>query len=128
MEKCSEDMSYRKKYLTCPLCSFVGTVNKFGSKDKSTTRRRTAGVDEVPGSPSPTLAIVTLNFAIDGDATNLPVIRSRNDLRTALSKISSDARVSDCLITAEILWSPEDPAETLSRETAYSDFPFLVPI
>ena len=77
---------------------------------------------------APTTAIVTINFAMEGDSTVLPVIKSRDDLHSALLLISSDALVGDCLMTAEVLWSPEDISETLSRETTYADFPNLVPI
>jgi len=77
---------------------------------------------------SPTMAIVTLNFAIEGDSTMMPAVRTRDDLRRALKQISADAVVSDCLLTAEVLWSPEDSSETLSRDTVYADFPDLVPI
>jgi len=100
-------------------------VNKFGTDNRPDARKQ-RDHEELP--PNATMAIVTLNFAIQGDSTKLPEINTRDDLRLALSRISSDAQVDDCLLTAEVLWSPEDPSEILSRETTYADFPKLVPI
>lgn len=75
------------------------------------------------------MAIVTLIFAMEGDAsTQLPRITTREDLRRALNQISADAVVSNCLLTAEILWLPEDSSETLSRDEVYADYPDLVPL
>ena len=85
------------------------------------------------------MAVVTLNFAMmkqeeeDGsgdDAQGLPNnISTRSDLRRALRQISADAVVSDDrLLSAEILWLPEDSSETLSRDDVYADYPDLVPI
>jgi uncharacterized membrane protein len=77
---------------------------------------------------APTVAIVTINYAIEGDQTKMPKIRSRDDVRLALSRLAADAQVGECLLSAEVLWSPEEPFETLSRDEAYADFPNLVPI
>jgi uncharacterized membrane protein len=79
-------------------------------------------------SSTPTIAIVTINFAMEGDSTVLPTITSREDVHNALSMIASDALVGGCLMTAEIIWSPEDPSESLSKEEIYADFPTLIPI
>jgi len=100
-------------------------VNKFGSQNKPDARK--APSDDALGF-STTMAICTLNFAIEGDSTRLPKISTRNDLRLALNQIAADAVVADCLLTAEVLWSPEDSSETLSKEEVYADFPQLVPI
>jgi uncharacterized membrane protein len=101
-------------------------VNKWNAPAKKATET-TATVSKT--SPStPTVAIVTINFAMEGDSTLLPTIKSRENVHDALSMIASDALVGECLITAEILWSPEDPLESLSREAIYADFPNLVPI
>ena len=105
----------------------IGAVNKFGSESKPDARKARSADDEISFS-SPTMAIVTLNYAIEGDSTELPAIRSRDDLRLALKRIAADAVVSDCLLMAEVLWSPEDSSETLSRDTVYADFPNLIPI
>ena len=85
------------------------------------------------------MAVVTLNFAMmkqeeedgSGDyAQSLPNnVSTRSDLRRALRQISADAVVSDDrLLSAEILWLPEDSSETLSRDDVYADYPDLVPI
>lgn len=102
-------------------------VNKFGSKDKSEVgddTQKSVNGDLV----SPTLAVVTLNYAIRGDSTRMTDIFTRDDLKSALSQISADASVADALVAAEVLWSPEDVTETLEPDVAYADFPQLVPI
>jgi uncharacterized membrane protein len=98
-------------------------VNKFGAQSRISAPSTSSVV-----SSAPTAAIVTMNFCMEGDSTTLPVIRSREDLRTALSLIASDALVGGCLVTAEILWSPEDPSEILSNEEVMANYPDLVPI
>jgi uncharacterized membrane protein len=71
---------------------------------------------------------VTINLAIEGDKTMLPSIRFRQDLLDSLSKIAADAQVEDCLLSAEILWSPEDRNEVLPPEDVIADYPELVPV
>jgi uncharacterized membrane protein len=106
----------------------LSQVNKWNTPVNSGDTKVTSNVVDCTSTAAPTIAIVTINFAMEGDSTILPVIRSRDDLHSALSLIASDALVGDCLMTAEVLWSPEDVSETLSREEMYADFPNLVPI
>lgn len=103
----------------------IFSVNKFGSKDAPDEDGRGLNGD---GMVSPTTGIVTLLFAIQGDSTILPQTYTREALRKALTMISTDAMVADCLLTAEILWSPNDPTEQLEAETVYADYPNLIPI
>ena len=103
-------------------------VNKWNAPSKSGEQKVKSNLAESTSGAAPTIAIVTINFAMEGDSTVLPAIKSRDDLHSALSLIASDALVGDCLMTAEVLWSPEDISETLSREEVYADFPNLVPI
>lgn len=70
-----------------------------------------------------TMAVVTLILAIDGDSTKLPRINSVEDLEKALRKISTDAKVDDCLQSAEILWTPTDRSESLSPRDVVADYP-----
>jgi uncharacterized membrane protein len=88
--------------------------------------------DESLRFSSTTMAVVTLNFAMmnEEEDPGLPdKIFARPDLRRALRQISADAVVSDDrLLSAEILWLPEDSSETLSRDDVYADYPDLVSI
>ena len=114
-----------------PKCIYfqIFLVNKWNAPAKSGGAVAvTSNTESTTVTAAPTTAIVTINFAMEGDSTILPVIKSREDLQSALSLIASDALVGDCLMTAEVLWSPEDISETLSREATYADFPNLVPI
>jgi uncharacterized membrane protein len=74
-----------------------------------------------------TMAVVTLVLAIDGDSTKIPKIRSLRDVEDALRKIASDAKVSDCLQGAEILWTPEG-TESLSMRDVIADYPELTTV
>ena len=46
-------------------------------------------------------------------------------MEEALRKIASDAKVDDCLQSAEILWTPEDRSETLTLREVVADYPEL---
>ena len=96
-------------------------ISKFGGVDYSTQRSTSNGGFQ----DQATKAVVTLVLAIDGDSTKVPAIRSINDVETALRKIASDAKVSDCLQGAEILWTPEDRSETLTMRDIIADYPEL---
>ena len=103
-------------------------MNKWNAPVQSRDAALAKPDNESTSSAAPTNAIVTINFAMEGDSTILPTIQSRDDVHTALSLIASDALVGDCLMTAEVLWCPEDISETLTREAMYADFPNLVPV
>jgi uncharacterized membrane protein len=76
--------------------------------------------------PSATVAIVIVHLAIQGNSLRqFDDIKSRKDLKEALSRIYSDVQVEDCLIAAEVIWSPEDPSEQITMQEIYSDFPTL---
>ena len=75
-----------------------------------------------------TVGVVSIHVAIEGDSTRLPRIRIRPDLLEALSKLASDAQVGDCLLSAEILWAPEERRELLSMDDVYADYPDLIPL
>lgn len=75
-----------------------------------------------------TKAVVTITLALEGDATRLPTVRYRRDLLDALSRIASDAKTGDCLVSAEVLWAPEGGHDVLTQNDVYADFPELVPI
>ena len=71
------------------------------------------------------MAVVTLLIEIDGDSTQLPNVSSMASVEDALRKIASDARVGECLQSAEILWTPEDRSESLSARDVVADYPEL---
>lgn len=75
-----------------------------------------------------TEAVVTISLSIQGDQTELPEIRDREDLKYALTRIAADAPVEDCLNSAEILWSPELRSERLTRKEIFADHPDLYPL
>jgi len=106
------------------------TVNKFGGEDRSELYRPPTGSSgDENYNPKATAAVVSVNLAIEGDSTKLPPgrsIRTRRDLLDYLSKIASDAQVDQCLMSAEILWAPEEPSEVMTSSDIYADYPDLV--
>lgn len=75
---------------------------------------------------SATVALINILLAIEGNSLRaFDKIKSRKQLQQALSRISSDSQVDDCLLAAEVIWSPEDPMEQMTMEDVYSDFPTL---
>lgn len=98
------------------------TVNKFGDRDLSEGKTTKASDMQA------TSAIVTIHLAIQGDSTKLSGFRFRADMINNLRRIASDAQVEDCLVAAEVDWTPSEPGETLSRDDVYADYPDLIPL
>jgi len=96
-------------------------VSKFGGVDYSLSSKNTGS----SADGKATMAVVTLILNIDGDSTKIPKINSISDVEEALRKIASDAKVDDCLQSAEILWTPEDRSESLSLGDVVADYPEL---
>ena len=97
------------------------TLSRYGGVDYS--GKGAAGAGATDGKA--TMAVVTIMINIDGDSTKLPKIASITDVESALRTIASDAKVSDCLQGAEILWTPEDRFETLTLKDVIADYPEL---
>jgi uncharacterized membrane protein len=102
------------------------TISKFGGMDTSSSAlsRRSAS----DSSSKATMAVVTLVLSIQGDSTAVPMIRSLKDVEDALRKIAADVKVDDCLTGAEILWTPEDRNEILTRKDIIADYPELTAV
>jgi uncharacterized membrane protein len=99
------------------------TVSKYGGVDYTASDKN--GSRDTGVSGKATMAVITLVLAIDGDSTKVPRINSISDVEDALRRIASDAKVDDCLQSAEILWTPEDRSETLSLREVVADYPEL---
>ena len=83
--------------------------------------------DSAPTHQS-TKAVVTLNIVIEGDSTKFRKIRTRSQLREALSKISADSEVGDCLVSGELMWTPEERSDHLTEEDLIVEYPSLYPL
>ncbi len=104
------------------------TTNKYGGVDYTSSRDVSGQMESASNtgySPQATSAVVTLVIAIDGDSTKLPQINNMNDLEKALTGIATDVKVDDCLRSAEILWTPDDKNDVLSKEDVNEDYPKL---
>lgn len=100
------------------------SVNRFGGVDYNdgvkSTNRMTDGFN-----PQATAVVVTLIVSIDGDSTKLSKINGMSDLENALTRIATDVKVDDCLRSAEVLWTPEDPKDVLTERDVVADYPKL---
>lgn len=91
------------------------------------TSQREAVIDKTLNDKA-TEAVVTISLAIEGDETELPEIRSREDVKYARARIAADAPVEDCLLSAEVLWAPELRSERLTQKDIVVDHPDLYPL
>jgi len=99
------------------------TVNKFGGVDYGSASKMLKGDNDA--NDKATMAVVTIILAIDGDSTKINKIRDVTDVEQALEQIASNAKVGDCLQSAEILWTPTDRSETLRLRDVVADYPEL---
>ena len=101
-------------------------VNRFGGSEETTsTNEKDDETDSF--SWKPTSAVVTVLLQIEGDQTTVPaMISSRSDLKKALLRIAADCQVEDCLLSAEVLWTPERKTDALSPEDITSWYPDLM--
>jgi uncharacterized membrane protein len=118
------------------------TFNKWSVQERSKFEQETVskygGVDLSPSSISSgsgsigskaTMVVVTLVLSIQGDSTKVPTkIGSLADVEDALRKIAADVKVDDCLTGAEILWTPQDRSEVLTRKDIVADYPELTAV
>ena len=100
------------------------SVNKYGGVDYVANTQNYPKLGD-SFSPQATAAVVTIILSIDGDSTKLPVINSVSDLEKALTQVASDVKVDGCLRSAEVLWTPENPSDTLSERDVIADYPDL---
>jgi uncharacterized membrane protein len=75
-----------------------------------------------------TTAVIDLSICIEGDSTKVPTIKNRAALRDALYMISADAQVNECLLSAEVLWTPDDGTDSMSVQDVFADYPTLFPL
>ena len=79
------------------------------------------------------MAVVSLVVSLDGSAAmmnikNMKHIQSLSDLELilqAIASMSSSSENDNLLYGAEILWTPEDRTETLTKKDILADYPEL---
>ena len=106
------------------------SINKFGGKkgleeeilEDADNIGRVSG--EVPANKA-TSAVVTLIYQIEGDQTKIPTITSRSDLKNVLLRIAADAQTKECLLGAEVLWTPERRGDSMTEQEVVSLYPEL---
>jgi Protein of unknown function (DUF1517) len=114
------------------------TITNYGGKKRAAAwvseedgprpRLEAKGGESKRTTTTTTLAVVTLLLAIDGDVTRPRPIRSLASVEDALGRITVDAPTDACLRSAEILWTPSEPSETLTTVDVVVDYPQLRPV
>jgi len=104
------------------------TVNRWNGKDgdglEEVVEEESGGVPADAGKA--TAAVVTILYQIEGDQTKMPAISSRADVRQALLRLAADAQVEECLLGAEVLWTPDgERDESLTERDAAALYPEL---
>jgi uncharacterized membrane protein len=104
-------------------------INKFGKLDLSLSQSRNDDNTGSTGSRA-TMAVVTLVLSLQGtniEKTNIPQsIQSISDLETILRHVASNVMMEENdLLGAEILWTPEDRQEVLTKRDVVADYPEL---
>mmetsp|Transcript_26934 Transcript_26934/g.42261 ORF Transcript_26934/g.42261 Transcript_26934/m.42261 type:complete len:385 (+) Transcript_26934:72-1226(+) len=97
-----------------------GNVNGMSLNNQSQNPR---GVDQ------PTLAVVTIALAIRGETLKgFNQVSSLTDVKKALQALAADVTtdMGDNVLATELLWTPEDPAETMTKQDLIMDFPELI--
>ena len=96
--------------------------------DTQKEKRSAAGQRSTPSTDT-SYILATILLAIKGDHTTIPlpfgIIRQR-DMARALARIATDAKVDDCLVGSEILWS--QTGVSLTEKELLNTFPGLVPL
>ena len=102
------------------------TVTKFRIIDASLSAIGRRGGD-ARGSKA-TMAVVTLVLSMQDDSTEISKIRSLADVEVALQRIAANVKVDDYLTGVEIMWTPLDRNETLSRLDVVTHYPELTSV
>ncbi|KAG5192255.1 hypothetical protein JKP88DRAFT_230236 [Tribonema minus] len=106
------------------------TVSRFGGEDLSDSRRSDGVRPEDLGKP--TQAVVTIVLALKGESLKRfqleRSINSASALRNVLTQVAGDATTDDGenVLGVELLWTPEEPWESLDRQAVLEDFPELM--
>lgn len=76
----------------------------------------------------PTLAVVTLCVAIRGQSTKMGSVGSVTGLKKALQTLAADAISDDGdnILATEVLWTPQDNRDVLTRSEMIQDYPELI--
>ncbi|KAJ1627451.1 hypothetical protein T492DRAFT_1025119 [Pavlovales sp. CCMP2436] len=98
-----------------------------GERAKWEREERRGGSAGGAGVGGQTYMVVTL-MALLENGSALPEVSSVADLRRALSQLAAEVGKDGNLIAADVLWTPQEPTDVLSREDMFAYFPELIDI
>jgi len=96
------------------------TINQVAGRDKSDDRAAEGKLEDLG---KPTSAVVTMILAMYGKKDMQ--CKDARSMRKALSSFGSG--LSDSLLAAEVMWTPEEPWENMSELDIIEDYPDLIP-
>lgn len=100
------------------------TINNFDGK-YDVEEESDPGTTEISSTAS-TSAIVTIILSIEGSETKgISKMYAWQHVWDALSRMGADMMVEDCLLGAEILWTPEKRSDVVTRRDIAADYPDL---
>jgi len=99
------------------------TVNRVRGTDKSDEREGEAKLEDIG---KPTAAVITLILCLQG--RKIPEANDMASLRKSLSSVGSDVVGNDALLAAEVMWTPEEPWETVTPDEVIMDYPDHIPL
>lgn len=99
------------------------TVSNVNSQLKQAEVKAALPGDQPDQSDPGEYILATLVVAAQGKL-DLPVVRSSQDLRRALSQVGAVS--SDRLLAVEVLWTPQQAGETLTADEMIAEYPDLV--
>lgn len=96
-------------------------------KEEDVMERRAVAASPYYSENTPTLAVVTLCVAIRGQSTKVGRIDSVSSLKAALQNVGADAMTDegDNVLACEVLWTPQNPSDVLSKRDLITDYPEL---
>ena len=98
------------------------TINRFGGVDFSMPRRSLDQSDSDMASSKATMAVVTLVLLMEESLPKGMSIQSLDDVERVLWQVAASA---GAVLGAEILWTPEERSEVLTRKEVLADYPEL---
>jgi len=99
------------------------TINRVRGNDKSDAREGEGKLEDIGKATS---AVITLILCLQG--RKIPEANDMASLRKSLSSVGSDVVGNDSLLAAEVMWTPEEPWETMTPDEVILDYPDHIPL
>jgi uncharacterized membrane protein len=103
----------------------VGERAKWEREARRSSSSSSGGGGSARGGGGQTYMVVTVMALIE-NGSPLPEVSSVQDLRRALAQVAAEVSKDSNLVAADVLWTPQEAEDTLSREDMFAYFPELI--